>query len=125
MVQIMAGEMRETTFWILTTLATGRRHGYALLQEIEEQSEDRVRLRVTTLYAALERLDTEGLISSDGDERINGRVRRYFRLTDAGRTALGVEVDRMEASARRARANLGLVPTAAIRPGHAPDWRTA
>ncbi|PPG50963.1 PadR family transcriptional regulator [Rathayibacter sp. AY1E9] len=110
----MTGEMRETTFWILTALALGRRHGYALLQEIEEQSEERVRLRVTTLYAALERLESEGLISPAGDERINGRVRRYFRLTEAGRAALGAEVTRMEASARRARTNLGLRPATAI-----------
>ncbi|WP_219814902.1 PadR family transcriptional regulator [Rathayibacter sp. AY1G1] len=110
----MADEMRETTFWILTTLATGRRHGYALLQDIEEQSEGRVRLRVTTLYAALERLESEGLIGADGDERVNGRVRRYFQLTAGGRSALGIEVDRMEASALRARANLGLTPAAAL-----------
>ena len=110
----MADEMRETTFWILTALALGRRHGYALLQEIEEQSEGRVRLRVTTLYAALERLGSEQLISPDGDERINGRVRRYFRLTHAGRSALGAEVARMEASAVRARINLGLSPSAAL-----------
>ncbi|MDY0912979.1 PadR family transcriptional regulator [Rathayibacter festucae] len=110
----MADEMRETTFWILTALALGRRHGYALLQEIEEQSDGRVRLRVTTLYAALERLQSEQLISPDGDERISGRVRRYFRLTDAGRSALGAEVARMEASAARARFNLGLAPATAL-----------
>ncbi|QHF24447.1 PadR family transcriptional regulator [Rathayibacter sp. VKM Ac-2804] len=110
----MPDEMRETTFWLLTALALGRRHGYALLQEIEEQSEGRVRLRVTTLYAALERLESERLISPDGDERINGRVRRYFRLTDTGRSALGAEVARMEASAARARLNLGLSPAAAL-----------
>ncbi|ROP48104.1 PadR family transcriptional regulator [Rathayibacter sp. PhB185] len=114
MVSPVPEEMRETTFWILTALALGRRHGYALLQEIEEQSEGRVRLRVTTLYAALERLGSAGLIAPDGDERVTGRVRRYFRLTDSGRSALGAEVARMEASAVRARINLGLSPSAAL-----------
>lgn len=108
MVAVMAAEMRESTFWILTVLALGRRHGYALLQEIEEQSESRVHLRVTTLYAALERLDSEGLIAPDGDERVDGRVRRYFRLTEEGRSALGAEVARMQAGAARARRNLSL-----------------
>ncbi|WP_244255753.1 PadR family transcriptional regulator [Rathayibacter sp. VKM Ac-2760] len=105
--------MRETTFWILTALALGRRHGYALLQEIEEQSDGGVRLRVTTLYAALERLESDGLITPDGDERVGGRVRRYFLLTEAGRAALGTEAARMEAGAHRARLNLGSTPATA------------
>ena len=35
--------MREPTFWVLVTLAAGRRHGYALMQEVRDGSEGRVR----------------------------------------------------------------------------------
>ena len=99
-------EMREPTFWILTVLAAGRRHGYALLREAEELSDGRVKLRVATLYAALERMTLEGMVAVDGDEIVEGRARRYFRLTDDGAQRLGREVDRLEANAMKARARL-------------------
>ena len=52
----MATELRDSTFWILTVLSQGRRHGYALMQEARELSDGRVDLKVATLYAALDRL---------------------------------------------------------------------
>ncbi|WP_244302831.1 PadR family transcriptional regulator [Leucobacter coleopterorum] len=54
-------EMREPTFLILTALASGRKHGYALIAEAAELSGNRVQLKVGTLYAALDRLSDEGL----------------------------------------------------------------
>lgn len=106
----MTTEMRETTFWVLTALAAGRRHGYALLQETRDLSEGRVDLKVATLYAALERLGEQGLVALDGDEVVDGRLRRYFRLTDSGAAALHEQVARFEANARQARARLVLRP---------------
>ena len=106
----MATEMREPTFWVLTVLASGRRHGYALMQEARELSDGRVDLKVATLYAALERLGEQGLVAVDGDEVVDGRTRRYFRLTDAGAAALEQQVTRFEANARQARARLVLRP---------------
>lgn len=100
------GAMREPTFWILTALATERRHGYALIEEVRLSSNDRVVLKVTTLYAALDRLSRQGLVAPDGDEVSSGRTRRYFRLTGAGRDALVAEIERMEGNARDARARL-------------------
>ena len=88
--------MREPTFWVLVTLAAGRRHGYALMQEVRDGSEGRVELKVATLYAALERLEREGLVAVDGDEAVDGRLRRYFRLTDLGAQALRAEIERMK-----------------------------
>ena len=46
-------------------------------------------LKVATLYAALERLEREGLVAVDGDEAVDGRLRRYFRLTDLARKLCG------------------------------------
>ncbi len=110
----MATDMREPTFWVLTVLAAGRRHGYALIQEARELSDGRVDLKVATLYAALERLGEQGLVAVDGDEVVDGRVRRYFRLTEAGAAALAEQVTRLEANARQARARLVTRPTAEI-----------
>jgi PadR family transcriptional regulator, regulatory protein PadR len=106
----MTIEMREPTFWVLTALAAGRRHGYALIQEARELSDGRVDLKVATLYAALDRLGEQGLVAVDGDEIVDGRLRRYFRLTDAGAVALDTQIARLEANARQARARLVLRP---------------
>jgi PadR family transcriptional regulator PadR len=113
MLAAMANEMREPTFWVLVALAGGRRHGYALMQEVREASEGRVELKVASLYAALERLEGEGLVAIDGDEAVDGRLRRYYRLTDLGAKALRVEVERIETNAKHARARLSLRPTTA------------
>jgi PadR family transcriptional regulator PadR len=99
-------ELREPSFWILTALAAGRSHGYALLQETHDLSSGRVELKVPTLYAALDRLRSEGLVAIDGDEVIDGRLRRYFRLTDEGESRLTDEVARLEANIRQAKARL-------------------
>ena len=102
----MTSEMREPTFWILTVLAAGRRHGYSLLRETEELSEGRVQLKVPTLYAALERMAQEGSVAVDGEEVVDGRPRRYFRLTPEGAERLRLEIGRLEANAAKARERL-------------------
>ena len=81
--------MQEPTFLVLTALAGGRRHGYAVMQEVEAASEGRVRLRAGTLYAALERLEGEGLVQVVASEVVDGRPRRYYELTDDGARRLG------------------------------------
>jgi DNA-binding PadR family transcriptional regulator len=89
-------------YWVLTALTEGRRHGYALLGEVSALSEGRVELKVATLYAALERLQRQGLVVADGEEIVDGRARRYFRLTADGAAALAAEAARLEADARHA-----------------------
>jgi DNA-binding PadR family transcriptional regulator len=67
---------------ILTSLAGGERHGYALMQDIEAFAG--VTLRPGTLYGALSRLESMGLIEA---LEASGR-RRPYRLTSAGATVL-------------------------------------
>lgn len=95
-------EMREPTFFVLASLTDGRKHGYGIIKDAEELSDGRIRLRVGTLYTALDRLQSEGLVVSAGDEVVAGRLRRYFELTDAGATALTAESNRQAANAKRA-----------------------
>jgi PadR family transcriptional regulator PadR len=99
-------ELREPSFWILTALAAGRSHGYALIGETSVLSSGRVELKVPTLYAALDRLRDEGLVALDGDEVVDGRLRRYFRLTDDGDARLREEITRLEANIRQAKSRL-------------------
>jgi PadR family transcriptional regulator, regulatory protein PadR len=98
--------LSEQSFLILAALADRPRHGYGLVTEVATMSGDRVRLRASTLYAALERLTARGLIEPDHDEVDNGRLRRYYRLTDSGATAVEAEVERMASQARAAKRRL-------------------
>lgn len=87
--------MREPTFLILTALAGAPRHGYGVLQEVAELSGGRVNLLTGTLYTALDRLTAEGLVEPDREEIVDGRARRYYRLTAAGLAALTAETARL------------------------------
>jgi DNA-binding PadR family transcriptional regulator len=81
-------------------------HGYAVISEVDRASVGRVRLRVGTLYAALDRLTQEGLVEVESEEVVRGRLRRTYRVTGAGADALSEEAERMAALARRARTRL-------------------
>jgi DNA-binding PadR family transcriptional regulator len=98
--------MQEATFLILTALADGSQHGYGIIAEVQEISGGRVRLRAGTLYTALDRLRTDGLIEVDREEIVEGRLRRYYRLTPGGAGRLAAEAARLQANARAALARL-------------------
>ncbi len=95
-------EIREPTFLVLAALADGPKHGYALIGEADALSEGRVHLKVGTLYAALERLGAQGLVVVSGEEIVEGRLRRYYSLTERGAAVLTEEVERMRRRAEQA-----------------------
>ncbi|MEU5697215.1 PadR family transcriptional regulator [Actinosynnema sp. NPDC020468] len=98
--------MSEQAFLVLTALAGQPRHGYAIVRAVEELSEGRTVLRVGTLYGVLDRLVVEGLAEREREEVHQGRLRRYYRLTDAGVRALSAEVARLSSNVRAASAVL-------------------
>jgi DNA-binding PadR family transcriptional regulator len=121
----MAASMREPTFWILTALASAPRHGYGVIQEAGALSDGRVVLQAGTLYAALDRLTAEGLVEVDREELVDGRNRRYYRLTQRGAAALTAETERLRASLEAATSQLkrfGLGPAGAHRSGPRVAW---
>src|SRR5271169_6006323 len=91
--------MQEATFLILTSLAAGSQHGYGIITDVEQISDGRVRLRAGTLYTALERLRADRLIEVDREEVVDGRLRRYYRLTATGEERLAAEAARLQANA--------------------------
>jgi PadR family transcriptional regulator, regulatory protein PadR len=99
--------MTGQAFFVLTALADGPRHGYGIVGEVAELSGGRVQLKIGSLYGVLERLAAEGLITPDREEAHDGRLRRYYRLTQHGRDALAEEADLRAATARVVRARLG------------------
>jgi DNA-binding PadR family transcriptional regulator len=84
-------------FHILLALADADRHGYGIMQEVQERTHGAVKLGPGTLYGAIKRLRDGGLIeeredpSAESDER-----RRYYHLTGLGRKVARMEAERLE-----------------------------
>lgn len=98
--------LTPAVFAILLALATGDKHGYAVMKEARTPEGGGVPMGPGTLYGTLDRLIRDGMVEESGmsdDER-----RRYYRLTALGRRALAAELERMDAAVRAAR-GLGLL----------------
>ena len=100
------GEMREPTYLVLLALADEPRHGYGIISTVKDLSDGRTTLGAGTLYGALDRLVSEGRIEPDHDEHVDGRLRRYYRLTGNGRQAILDETLRRQAIAEKASVRL-------------------
>jgi PadR family transcriptional regulator, regulatory protein PadR len=92
--------MREPTYFVLASLLAGPLHGYAIIKRAAELSGGRVRLATGTLYTALDRLTSEGLVEQVSEEIVSGRTRRSYALTGAGASAVRAEAMRMAEAAQ-------------------------
>lgn len=92
--------IREQSYYVLAALMDGPQHGYGIIKQTNELTQGGVRLAPGTLYGALDRLGDAGLIENDHEEVVEGRVRRYVRLTRTGRRLVMQEAVRMENAAR-------------------------
>ena len=110
-------EFSEQTILILSALADRPRHGYGVIVEVATMTDGRVTLRAGTLYGALDRLAGQGLVARDRDEVENGRLRRYYTLTDTGAEALRTQSERMAAAVKAATGRLALRPGFGEAPG--------
>lgn len=99
--------MQEPTFLILTALAAHPLHGYGIIQSVLELSSGDVKLRPGTLYGALDRLAEQGLIEVDHEEAVDGRLRRYYRLSDSGAAVLQTQIKRLRRHTAAAEGQLG------------------
>ena len=99
------GRLRSVEFHILLSLAAGERHGYGIIQDIQQRDETTVP-DVGTMYRALARMVEHRLIEASSrrpapdadDER-----RNYYRITEAGRRLARAEARRLESLMRAAR----------------------
>jgi DNA-binding PadR family transcriptional regulator len=101
--------MRRSGFLILSALAVEPLHGYGIILAVERMSGGEVRLAVGTLYGALDRLAGEAQVEVDHEEVVQGRLRRYYRLTGSGRVALAEELTRRERELSAVRAEIGQI----------------
>ena len=106
--------MRPIEFQILLTLAAGERHGYAIIQDIEERSSGAIKVETGTLYRAIQRLlEAELVQTTEPGENVESddERRRYYAITATGKRAAADEARRMASlvdAARTAR----LIPEA-------------
>ncbi|MGO2519751.1 MAG: PadR family transcriptional regulator [Microbacterium sp.] len=110
----MSNRVTEPSFWILSALAAGPRHGYGILQDVNSLSAGETSLKVPTLYATLDRLQHDQLIEPAGEEVVDGRARRYFILTDRGAVVLQAEAAKLAERARIATQRLAVRPRPAV-----------
>ncbi len=105
-----ATALKSAWFHILLALADGAQHGYAIRKSVLDRTEGAVKLYPATLYGSIREMSErnfiealEGVDDPDEDQR-----RRYYRLTDTGRDALGGEVARLQGLLDLARASQAL-----------------
>lgn len=90
--------LTEATFYILLSLSPAPRHGYAIMKEVRELSNGRVKFSTGTLYGAIRRLLEQGWIKRVADPEPNptDRERKAYALTDKGRKVVIAEVERLK-----------------------------
>ena len=104
------------TFQILLALVGEERHGYAIMKEVADRSDDTVRLGPGTLYGTLKRLLEAGLVEEGGeraDPGVDDERRRYYRITALGKRVLAADAERMAVLADAARRALNAAPSPA------------
>ena len=98
--------LTPAVFHVLLTLADGERHGYAIMREVVDATNGRIKMGPGTLYGTVKRLLQARLIEESDvrpDPDLDDERRRYYRLTGLGERALKAEALRYEALAKLAR----------------------
>jgi DNA-binding PadR family transcriptional regulator len=85
-------------FHILLSLVDGEQHGYRIMKNVEARSDGRVKIGPGTLYEAIQRLVSKGLIEESADRpdpALDDQRRRYYRLTTLGEDVVRAEAERL------------------------------
>ncbi|HEX3747395.1 MAG TPA: helix-turn-helix transcriptional regulator [Bryobacteraceae bacterium] len=96
--------LQPATFWILFALATGDKHGYAIMRETRKLSDGEFEMGPATLYTSIQRLLDSAWIEEVSGPDEGDRRRRYYHLAKTGKEALQSEMKRMEALVRKSKA---------------------
>ena len=78
---------------VLNSLSLAPMHGWGISQRVQQVSDGLLEVNQGSLYPALQRLEKDGLITSEWGTTDNNRRARYYRITASGRKALGHELE--------------------------------
>ena len=76
---------------VLRTLTLAPMHGWGITQRIQQLTDGVLEVNQGSLYPALQRLEKDGLITSEWGTTDNNRRARYYSITAAGKRALNEE----------------------------------
>jgi PadR family transcriptional regulator, regulatory protein PadR len=98
MVKHSRGELVQGTLdmLILARLSQGPMHGFGIAEHIQRVTEDILRVEEGSLYPALHRLETKGMITSEWGSSANNRQAKFYKLTPRGKKQAGVEVTKWQ-----------------------------
>ncbi len=95
---------------ILSTLQSGRRHGYEIGKQLESRSGGRIEFKASTLYSILYRMEDRGWIKGRWVEKKGERRRCYYTLTPAGAAELASQRQEWRAFSTMVNRIVGLEP---------------
>ncbi len=90
--------LTPAVFHILLALSSGERHGYAIMKQVEHDSERVVKMGTGTLYGSINRMLESGLIKESAkrvDPTLDDQRRIYYALTALGQRSLAAELARL------------------------------
>lgn len=102
----------SATFHILMAVASEDRHGYAIIQDVEQRTGGALRLSAGTLYRSIQRMLEQGLLIETNERpapELDDERRRYYRITPFGTAVARAEVRRLNDLVTMARAS-GFAP---------------
>jgi DNA-binding PadR family transcriptional regulator len=110
------------SFHILLALADDDRHGYGIIKEVRERTNGEVNPGAGTLYAAVQRMLDDALITETSERPATGddERRRYYRLTPLGREVARAEAMRL-ARVIRIASDKKLIPELRFASGKRPE----
>lgn len=99
--------LSPATLHILLSLAGEQLHGYAIMQEVQRQSEGKYKLGPGTLYDNLQKMIDKRLVEELGQKAGDEDPRRrYYRLSSLGRGVLAAEITRLDSVVREGKMRL-------------------
>ena len=109
MIVVMSGEALKghLDLLLLSVLANGPAHGYAIIESLRTHSEGVFDLPEGTVYPALHRLEDQGLLQSNWSED-SGRRKRIYQLTPKGQQAFNMRQEEWLIFSRAVNATVGL-----------------
>jgi DNA-binding PadR family transcriptional regulator len=91
--KLLRGVVEPLLLFLIGELPT---YGYQIIKEIEERSQGYFKVKESTIYSALRRLEKEGLVLSSWQQGAQRQKRRCYELTEKGRQILAEQLTRWQ-----------------------------